>query len=94
VPKAPHHAGTYHRRSLALVAAAYANPATTCWRCGKTLAEHRRTLTGKAPRWSAGHVVKGQVDGLLLPEVLSCNVKAENDHRKDTKQTKHTRRRW
>jgi hypothetical protein len=89
--KGPHHRGSYHRRSLALVRMAYANPDTRCWRCGRTLTEHPPTLTGNPPRWSAGHVVKGQVDGELRPEVLSCNVRAENEQRKAPA---ITRRRW
>jgi hypothetical protein len=82
VTKGPHHRGRYHVRSRALVKAAYLNPLTECWRCGRTLAQHPPTKTGRPPKWSAGHVTKGQVDGLLLPEVLSCNVRAENEHRK------------
>jgi hypothetical protein len=74
--KAPHHRGTYHRRSLALVAAAYANPDTRCGRCGRTLSQHPPTRTGRPPRWSAGHIIDGQVDGPLRPEVLSCNSRA------------------
>jgi hypothetical protein len=96
--KQAHHRGTYHRRSLALVAQAYANPDTRCAYCGKTLAQHPRTRTGRLPRWSAGHVVKGQVDGALVPEVLSCNVRRENEHRnavtRGNASRKHTRRRW
>jgi hypothetical protein len=93
--KAPHHRGSYHRRSLALVAAAYRDPTTRCWRCGRTLAEHPNTTTGNPPKWSAGHVIKGQVDGQLLPEVLSCNVRAENAHRKAMRSApRTTRRRW
>ena len=80
--KAPHHRGTYHTRSQALLAAAKADPTTRCWRCGRTLAEHPPTTRGNPPRWSAGHVVKGQPEGQLLPEVLSCNVRAENEHRR------------
>lgn len=74
--KAAHHRGTYHVRSRAVVAAAYADPTTTCWRCGRTLGHHRRTVSGNPPRWSAGHIIDGEVDGLLLPEVLSCNSAA------------------
>jgi hypothetical protein len=74
--KAPHHKGRYHQASRALVAAAYANPDTRCWRCDKTLAQHPNTKTGNPPRWSAGHVIDGQINGPLRPEVLSCNSRA------------------
>ena len=80
-PRAAHHRGTFGRRALALVAAANADPTTRCWRCGKTLTAHGPTRTGRPPKWSAGHVNKGEVNGQLLPEVLSCNVAAENEHR-------------
>lgn len=74
--KAPHHQGTFHRRSLAVVATANADPTAVCWRCGRTLHQHPPTRTGNPPKWSAGHIIDGQVDGPLLPEVLSCNSRA------------------
>jgi hypothetical protein len=74
--KAPHHRGTYHQRSRALVAAAYANLDTRCGRCGRRLHEHPPTRTGNPPRWSAGHINDGQINGPLRPEVLSCNSRA------------------
>lgn len=76
MPKAPHHKGTYHRRSRALVAAANADPTTRCWRCGRTLTEHPPTKSGNPPKWSAGHLIDGQAEGPLAPEVLSCNSSA------------------
>lgn len=74
--KKPHHTGTYDKASRAVVAAAYANPGTQCWRCGRILTQHSPTKTGNPPRWSAGHVVDGQINGELRPEVLSCNSRA------------------
>ena len=74
--KAPHHRGRYHQQSRALVAAAYADPNTRCAKCGRTLAQHPPTKTGNPPRWSAGHVIDGQINGPLQPEVLSCNSRA------------------
>ena len=74
--KAPHHKGSYDRRSRAVVAAAKADPTTVCWRCGKTLAQHPDTKAGNPPKWSAGHVIDSHPDSPLLPEVLSCNARA------------------
>jgi hypothetical protein len=69
-----HYRGDYARRAAAVRAAAYANPATVCWRCGLTLEQIRRTKP--LARWEAGHVVDGQVGGLLRPEHSSCNRSA------------------
>lgn len=59
----------YQRRAKLVRAAAYANPTTRCWRCGRTLAEHRR-------RWHAGHVIEGDNSptGPLAPECEPCNL--------------------
>lgn len=76
MPKAPHHRGTFQRRAFAVRRAAYADSSTRCWRCGRTLDEHPPTKTGKPPRWSAGHLNDGQVNGPLAPEVISCNMAA------------------
>lgn len=72
----PHHSGTYVRDSAILRAAAYADPTTRCARCGRTLAEHPPTRTGKPPRWQAGHVNDGQIGGPLRPEADVCNTAA------------------
>jgi hypothetical protein len=74
--KPPHHRGSYDRRSRQVVAAAKADPTTTCWRCGKTLTQHPFTRTGNPPKWSAGHVIDSDPQSPLLPEVLSCNARA------------------
>lgn len=75
-PTNPHHHGSYQRRALAVRRAAYANPLTRCWRCGLTLAEHQPHRNGKRARWTAGHVIDGQVGGPLAPEASTCNYTA------------------
>lgn len=80
-PKAAHHKGSYQRRAKRVTDEAYANPFTVCT-CGRTLEEHPPTRDrGNPPKWSAGHVVKGEIDGALVPQVLGCNVAEENEHR-------------
>ena len=69
--KAPHHRGDFDRRSRAVKAAAYASTDTRCWFCGRTLAEIRRYKP--TARWTAGHVVDGQVNGELRAECSPCN---------------------
>lgn len=76
MPKKPHHSGTHHVRSRLVRQAAYADPDTRCGRCGRTLAEHPNTKTGKPPSWQAGHVIDGLVDGPLRPEADVCNTAA------------------
>lgn len=85
--KPAHYRGSYHVRSRRVRQAAYANPNTQCWRCGKTLAEHKR-----GDRWQAGHLHDGQPGGPLLPEARSCNAAAgarlTNAQRKRRKPTR------
>ena len=69
--KAAHHKGSYHVQSRHVRTLAYANPSTLCWRCGKTLPEH-----GPRARWTAGHVIDGQIGGELRPEASTCNYAA------------------
>ena len=69
--KGPHHRGTYHVRARQVRAAAYANPATQCWRCGRTLNQHK-----PGDRWTAGHIHDGDPNSPLLPEARSCNSSA------------------
>jgi hypothetical protein len=66
-----HYSGDYQLRARAVRAAAYANPDTRCWRCGKTLVEH-----GPGVRWDAGHVRDGDPTSPLAPEASSCNRSA------------------
>jgi hypothetical protein len=72
----PLYQGDHKRKARALCAAAAADPTTPCGRCGKTLAQHPRTKTGKPPRWHAGHVIDGLKGGPLRPEVDVCNEAA------------------
>lgn len=69
-----HNNPAYRRAAAAIRAQAYGNPSTTCWRCGLTLDEVRRTK----PRttWDAGHIVDGDLSAGLRPEHSSCNRSA------------------
>lgn len=69
--KGAHHRGSYHVQSRRVRQAAWADPSTRCWRCGRTLAEVRATKP--RARWTAGHLVDGQAGGPLLPECEPCN---------------------
>lgn len=72
--KAAHHRGSYQVRAKRVTDAAYADPSTVCWRCGRTLEQVRRRFRRRSSvRWTAGHVVDGQVDGELRPECSPCN---------------------
>lgn len=69
--KAAHHRGTYQARAKRVTDAAYANPSTRCWRCRRTLAQVQQRKP--RARWTAGHVIAGQVGGDLEPECSPCN---------------------
>lgn len=71
MPKPPHYRGTYHVQAARLRAAAYANPHTTCWRCGLTL--HQIHRAHPRAKWTAGHLIDGQPGGQLAPECSHCN---------------------
>lgn len=105
--KGVHHRGTYHVESARVRAAAYANPSTRCWVCGKTLGEIR--TVGRWPgdnphpraKWTAGHVNDGEPGGMLLPECSPDNygrgAAAGNRMRGRTKRpirTLNTSRAW
>lgn len=75
-PRPAHYAGDYQSRQKALTRAAYANPATTCYHCGRTLDEHPRTRAGNPPTWSAEHVRPADPTSPLAPSVLGCNAAA------------------
>ena len=62
-----HYRGDYNRRARAVRQAAWLNPDTRCWQCGRTQAEHGR-------KWQAGHVIDGQANSLLRPECEPCNT--------------------
>jgi hypothetical protein len=74
--KAPHHRGTHQTRARLLTVAAYLDPDTKCWRCGRTLQEHKPHHNGKPARWTAGHVRDGEINGELRPEASTCNYSA------------------
>ena len=69
--KRAHYKGDYPRRAAAVTTAAYANPNTRCWRCGKTLEEIRRGKPNEG--WDAGHLVDGAINGTLQAECRGCN---------------------
>lgn len=70
----PHYRGTYQVQARLVRAHAYGNPGTRCWRCGHTMAE----IQTKHPRakWTAGHLIDGQVNGFLAAECSPCNFAA------------------
>lgn len=74
--KALHHRGSYHVRSRRVVAQAWLNPDTRCWRCGLTHDEYAAVHGARAARWTAGHLIDGQIDGDLAPEHTRCNSSA------------------
>ena len=87
-----HYGVSYQLRARAVRAAAYADPRTQCWRCGKTLDEH-----GPGARWDAGHVRDGDPTSPLAPEAASCNRSAGavlgNERRAQAKRLR-TSRTW
>ena len=68
----PHQRGRYKRDAKAVTTAADRDPATRCWRCGKTLAERR--VTHPNATWHAGHLTDGLVGGKLRAECSTCNT--------------------
>jgi ribosomal protein L37E len=81
--KPPHHRGSYDRRSRQVVAAAKADPTTTCWRCGKTLIQVRERYP-KA-KWNNGHLWPNDPNAPLAAECSPCNTGDANRRR----QAKH-----
>ena len=74
-----HYTQTYATQSRKLKQRAYADPTTRCeailedgTTCGRTLSQHPPHKTGRAIRWTAGHVNDGEVNGALRPEASSC----------------------
>jgi len=92
--KPSHRTGSYFRRAMKLRAAANANPNTTCWRCGRTLAEHPPHKTGKPAIWTAGHVRDGDPTSPLMPEASTCNYTAGTILRNQRHTTPPPSRRW
>lgn len=68
--------GSYRRRAVAVVAAAYADPSSRCWRCGRTLGEEQAREPGRAVSWQAGHVVDSDPWSPLAAEHSTCNARA------------------
>ena len=64
--------GNYAAQSRAIRAAAYANPAHRCWRCGRTLAEVAEVFPGRKVSWDCGHT-GGGIFPALLAECSPCN---------------------
>jgi len=92
VPKPPHRTGDYHVRSRLVREAAYADPDTRCWRCGRTLDQHPPHKTGKPPHWTAGHVRDGDPTSPLLAEASTCNYAA--GARLGNRRRRHRSLRW
>ncbi len=73
-----------------------ADPNAICWRDGLTMAQHRDLYPDRKLTWTAGHMVKGSDSwwpwfhvtiqptpgDWLAPEVSTCNIIAENEHRR------------
>lgn len=70
-----HYDRSYKVRSRIVRAAAKANPATVCWRCGRTLAQVQQSLPLRRVFWTAGHTIAGDRQCALLPECSPCNFK-------------------
>lgn len=70
-----HYTGSYDARAKAVRRAANADPLTTCWRCGRTLAAEQ-ARTGKVVKWHAGHVIDGDSLSPLRAEHSTCNTSA------------------
>ena len=70
MPDRSHYSGSYQRRARAVRTAAYADPSTACWRCGRVLSQHR-----PGARWHAGHTVDGDSSAALLAEADECNLR-------------------
>lgn len=72
-----HYGAAHDRASREHRARWYADPATTCARCGRTIADV--LVLGWTPRqaaWDAGHVHDGQPGGPYQPEHARCNRSA------------------
>lgn len=71
-----HYTGSYEARARRVRDAAYADPTTRCWRCGRTLAEEQARQPDKQVVWHAGHTVDGSSAHPLAPEHSTCNLTA------------------
>jgi hypothetical protein len=80
-----HYRYGYDRQAATVRAAANANPATRCWQCGRTKAEHGRD-------WTAGHELDGVVGARLLAECAECNYTRGAQHGRDLRRQLRTSR--
>lgn len=87
-----HYTGSYQARARAVRDAAYADPATKCWRCGKTLAEAQRMWPDRRVCWHAGHTVDGNSAYPLRAEHNVCNTSAGAQVTNKKRQLKPSRR--
>ncbi len=69
------HDWSYQVRAKKIRDAAYADPSTRCWRCGRTLAEVQAANPDRRIVWHAGHVVTGDRYSPLLAEDSLCNLR-------------------
>lgn len=108
--KPAHYRGSYHVRSRQVRQAAYADPATRCWRCGQRLHEcgprhDGRHRNGTAAWWEAGHLNPGDPSSPLRAECSPCNRSegakrgnalrgARRAAQKATQTQRHTTWRW
>jgi hypothetical protein len=69
--------GSHPRRAKAVTSAAYANPNTLCWRCGKVL-DHpdHRYRDGRPSVWHADHVDDTDPRSALMASASLCNETA------------------
>ena len=76
--RARHYTGDYDRRRADMVARANADPSTRCAMpgCGKTLAEHPPTKSGRRPIWTVDHARPGDPLSPLRLAASSCNYAA------------------
>lgn len=80
-PRPAHYLNGHDRRSRAARAAWTANPATTCYRCGRTLAAHPPVASdGRPQRWEADHATPGDPHSPLVPSATSCNRRHGAQH--------------
>lgn len=87
-----HYTGSYQARARAVRDAAYADPSTRCWRCGKTLAEAQRMWPDRRVCWHAGHTVDGNSAYPLRAEHNVCNTSAGAQVTNKRRQLKPSRR--
>lgn len=65
------HDAAHDKRAKVIRWRAYADPATRCWRCGRTLAEVKAAEPTRRVEWHAGHT-GGPLEP-LAPECSLCN---------------------